>query len=445
MDDARQRTSVSSSPHHAAAEAREHSRPATNQAGNRSEEAQERWTEGEQDPESDEVSRKHSADVTIALSVLLAEPVSVNATPQPAPDKLDTLVVTIESTAASTHITFGVMAQEMLQPQAIEPGAEQGQPAAVEPSNSQKESHQSLATLRSGPGIMTDGQAGAAQTEAMPEASPATDAAPLLSDMPVDGEANSNDVPSPSFNRTVQASDARFERPAGTGSELSHAGDHPGAEVTVEQRTVPEWSQSGGQDEAMGQRDDQQAGGQTDTMQPGRHAAPREGFSDTVAAMAGDRTASSEGADSRTSASSLTGRAPHASWPNQDESRPAVQAVSLNLEPADLGPVNVRIFMTDRTVHAHIRTDHMDLGQGMLSQQQQLETKLQSSGLEMGEFKVTVDNQQLFRGDSQGWLGRHSDRHPLTVEVVQRAADGDTREQPPAERRRHVGIVSLFA
>jgi hypothetical protein len=87
----------------------------------------------------------------------------------------------------------------------------------------------------------------------------------------------------------------------------------------------------------------------------------------------------------------------------------------------------------------------MDLGQGMLSQQQQLETKLQSSGLEMGEFKVTVDNQQLFRGDSQGWLGRHSDRHPLTVEVVQRAADGDTREQPPAERRRHVGIVSLFA
>ena len=87
----------------------------------------------------------------------------------------------------------------------------------------------------------------------------------------------------------------------------------------------------------------------------------------------------------------------------------------------------------------------MDLGQGMLSQQQQLETKLQSSGLEMGEFKVTVDHQQLSRGDSQGWSGHQGDRHPLTVDVVERVADGETREQPPVARRRHVGIMSVFA
>lgn len=213
-----------------------------------------------------------------------------------------------------------------------------------------------------------------------------------------------------------------------------------------EQRTLSDWSSSaGGHDETMGQPEEQQAGGRTETFQPGRHVTSREGFGDTVAAMAADRTTSAEGGDSRTPASSMTGRAALTSWSNGDEGRPVVQAVSLNLEPADLGPVNVRIFMTDRTVHAHIRTDHMDLGQGMLSQQQQLETKLQSSGLEMGQFKVTVDQQQLSRGDSQGWLGHQADRHPLEVDVVQRAGDEQRHEPAPVERRRHTGIVSFFA
>jgi flagellar hook-length control protein FliK len=122
-----------------------------------------------------------------------------------------------------------------------------------------------------------------------------------------------------------------------------------------------------------------------------------------------------------------------------------MQAVSLNLEPADLGPINVRIFMMDRTVHAHIRTDHMDLGQGMLNQQQQLETRLQGSGLEMGEFKVTVDQQQLSRGDSQGWLRHQGEGRPLPADSPQRVPAGGSQEAPAPERQRRTGIVSLFA
>jgi hypothetical protein len=87
----------------------------------------------------------------------------------------------------------------------------------------------------------------------------------------------------------------------------------------------------------------------------------------------------------------------------------------------------------------------MDLGQGMLSQQQQLETKLQSSGLEMGEFKVTVDHHQLSRGDSQGWLGHQGDRRPPTVELVQRAGEGTAHDPSSIERRQHTGILSFFA
>jgi hypothetical protein len=444
VDQTQERTPVSSKPHQPA-ETREHHGPVTDQAGDTREAEHERPTEGDHETESDEMNENHSAGVMIALSIFLPAAATEHGNPQPTSDNPDALMVTIEAASGSTQITVGPMTGQALQQQPIEPGTEQPQ-AAVEPTIGGKESSGSMAAPTGTPGIPSDGPATVAQTAAVPAAQPVSEPATLPSGMPLDEKAESKKAPSPSSNRTVQASDAPVERNPGSGVEVTQQIDHPGADLMVDQRGSSEWSPSaGGHDEAMGQRDDQQAGGRTDTLQPGRHAAPREGFGDTVAAMTGDRTTSPGGGDSRTSASSLTGRAAHVSWPNGNEARPAIQAVSLNLEPADLGPVNVRIFMTDRTVHAHIRTDHMDLGQGMLSQQQQLETKLQSSGLEMGEFKVTVDHQQLSRGDSQGWLGHQGDRRPATVELVQRAGEGTAHDPSPIERRRHTGILSFFA
>jgi flagellar hook-length control protein FliK len=433
-----------STSHHAAAETQERHKGVTDQIRDTSEGDQEQPTENDEATEPDETSRNHCADVMIALTVLLAGPASVNGDPQPANGEADALVVTIESASASTHITFGVMTEQPLQSQPIEPGTEQPQPAA-ELGNGQEESSQPIPTLISTPGVPIDAHASAAQTLSMLDASSATDRATLPSGMPADREAEPKSATSPASNQALQASDAPFDQNVGSRIEVSQQADHPGGDLMVDQRALPEWSSHGGHDEGTGQRDDQQPGGRTETFQPGRHAASREGFGDTVTAIAADRTASAQNDDSRTPASSMTGRAALMSWSNGDEGRSVVQAVSLNLEPADLGPVNVRIFMTDRTVHAHIRTDHMDLGQGMLSQQQQLETKLQSSGLEMGEFKVTVDQQQLSRGDWQGWLGHQGDRHPLEMDVVQRAAEEQRDEPAPVERRRHTGIVSLFA
>ena len=193
----------------------------------------------------------------------------------------------------------------------------------------------------------------------------------------------------------------------------------------------------------MGERDER-AGGGAESHRPGQQLAAREGFGETITAVAADRTAQMEGTASRPVTSPVMGRAA-SSWPHGEDGVSLIQTVTLNLEPADLGPVNVRIFMSDRTVHAHITTDHPDFGQGMLSQQQQLETKLHSSGLEMGEFKVTVDQQQLSRGDSQSWFGRQGDRDPSAVESRPGAPEQEAREAPPIERRRHVGIMSVFA
>ena len=78
----------------------------------------------------------------------------------------------------------------------------------------------------------------------------------------------------------------------------------------------------------------------------------------------------------------------------------SAQTVTLDLDPLDMGPLRVRIMMTDQTVHAHIRTEHGELGQGLLQQGQSLEASLRTTGLEMGMLRVTVDQQQQGRGDN---------------------------------------------
>jgi len=79
--------------------------------------------------------------------------------------------------------------------------------------------------------------------------------------------------------------------------------------------------------------------------------------------------------------------------------------------------------MSDQTVHAHIRTEHGELGQGLLQQGQSLESSLRTTGLEMGMLRVTVDQQQgrgdnawMFQQQSQGRPGSAAAQHSLAGE-----------------------------
>ena len=104
---------------------------------------------------------------------------------------------------------------------------------------------------------------------------------------------------------------------------------------------------------------------------------------------------------------------------------PVSQSVTLDLDPLDMGPLRVRVMMSDQTVHAHIRTEHGELGQGLLQQGQSLESSLRSTGLEMGMLRVTVDQQQG-RGDN-AWMFQQQQQQgrPSSPNMPQAARDDE--------------------
>ncbi len=124
---------------------------------------------------------------------------------------------------------------------------------------------------------------------------------------------------------------------------------------------------------------------------------------------------------------------------------PVSQSVTLDLDPLDMGPLRVRVMMSDQTVHAHIRTEHGELGQGLLQQGQSLESSLRTTGLEMGMLRVTVDQQQG-RGDN-AWMFQQQQQQgrPSSPNMSQAAVPEDTRvasgERGVASNER----VSFFA
>ena len=78
----------------------------------------------------------------------------------------------------------------------------------------------------------------------------------------------------------------------------------------------------------------------------------------------------------------------------------SAHSVTLDLDPLDMGPLRVRVMMSDQIVHTHIRTEHGELGQGLLQQGSSLEASLRTTGFEMGTLRVTVDQHQQGRGES---------------------------------------------
>ncbi len=122
----------------------------------------------------------------------------------------------------------------------------------------------------------------------------------------------------------------------------------------------------------------------------------------------------------------------------------SAQSVTLDLDPLDMGPLRVRIMMTDQTVHAHIRTEHGELGQGLLQQGQSLEASLRTTGLEMGMLRVTVDQQQQGRGDN-AWAFQQQPSRPGTASGPP-SAPGESEAVSRREYAVHNnGRVSFFA
>ncbi len=123
---------------------------------------------------------------------------------------------------------------------------------------------------------------------------------------------------------------------------------------------------------------------------------------------------------------------------------PVSQSVMLDLDPLDMGPLRVRVMMSDQTVHAHIRTEHGELGQGLLQQGQSLESSLRTTGLEMGMLRVTVDQQQG-RSDN-AWVFQQQQQDRQTAASSQRGTTGEEERSVRGETGEYSSErVSIFA
>ncbi|MEK6801100.1 MAG: flagellar hook-length control protein FliK [Nitrospirota bacterium] len=126
------------------------------------------------------------------------------------------------------------------------------------------------------------------------------------------------------------------------------------------------------------------------------------------------------------------------------EASPVAHSVMLDLDPLDMGPLRVRVMMNDQTVHAHIRTEHGELGQGLLQQGQSLESSLRATGLEMGMLRVTVDQQQGRSDNAWMFHQQHQDRP--TTSSGQRSTTGEEERSARGETGDYTSErVSIFA
>ncbi len=79
-----------------------------------------------------------------------------------------------------------------------------------------------------------------------------------------------------------------------------------------------------------------------------------------------------------------------------------LRSVVLEVAQPELGHVNIRVAMMNESVHAHFSTDRMEVGQFLINGQDRLQTTLQASGLDMGQFRVDIDRQNGGRSFQQG-------------------------------------------
>ncbi len=131
-------------------------------------------------------------------------------------------------------------------------------------------------------------------------------------------------------------------------------------------------------------------------------------------------------------------------WNELRGASPVAHSVMLDLDPLDMGPLRVRVMISDQTVHAHIRTEHGELGQGLLQQGQSLESSLRTTGLEMGMLRVTVDQQQ---GRSENaWMFQQQHQNRPTVSPGQRSTTGEDERSARGESGEYTSErVSIFA
>ncbi len=120
-----------------------------------------------------------------------------------------------------------------------------------------------------------------------------------------------------------------------------------------------------------------------------------------------------------------------------------VQSLLIELRPVDLGAVRMRVVLANQTVHAHVTTEHADLGQYLMARQGQLETALNSAGMDMGQFRVLVDRHGHGQAGHDSSFHAAQDRpHEGRRAPDDQPGDSSTRRTPDGEPERSLHLVA---
>jgi flagellar hook-length control protein FliK len=122
------------------------------------------------------------------------------------------------------------------------------------------------------------------------------------------------------------------------------------------------------------------------------------------------------------------------------------RSVVFEVAQTDLGRVNVRVAMAHDTVHAYLSTDRPDVGNALMNGQDRLQSALQASGLEMGQFRVHIDRQSAGSG-GQEWLAREYGDRSSQQQGHHRQQDQQQDQPTDAARnnRQRLSGLSVFA
>lgn len=120
------------------------------------------------------------------------------------------------------------------------------------------------------------------------------------------------------------------------------------------------------------------------------------------------------------------------------------RSMVLEVSQADLGRVNIRVAVNQDVVHTHFSSERGDMGQYLANGQEKLQAALQTSGLDLGQFRVDIDRQSAGRSFQQ--QASH-DQRPGTHSQGQ--GQGQTQDQHQQAFRRdstpHRGMLNLVA
>ncbi len=81
---------------------------------------------------------------------------------------------------------------------------------------------------------------------------------------------------------------------------------------------------------------------------------------------------------------------------------PTANSVVFELAQSDLVRIQVRVAMTNDVVHTHFTPDRSEIGTLLWNGQDRLQSALQASGLDMGQFRVDLERQGAGRSFHQG-------------------------------------------